>query len=109
LKNSYTLWVRVASSISVEPLMDLATVFAFVNSVILLVLIYFYARISLRTKASYSVGLALFACFLLLQNLFTVFAYVSMAPVFGSEALPFLSAIGAFEFVGLLVLLRMTV
>ncbi len=95
--------------IAVEPLMDLATGLAFVNSVILVALIFFYAKISVRTRATYSVGLAIFASFLLLHNLLTIFAYVSMAPVFGAGALPFLSAIGAFELAGLIVLLRMTV
>lgn len=89
--------------------MSVATGFALVNSAILVVLIYFYSRISLRTKAAYSAGLAIFASFLLLHNLFTVFAYVSMSPLFGAGALPFLSVIGAFELAGLLVLLRLTV
>lgn len=89
--------------------MSLATGFSLVNSVILVVLIYPYSKISLKTRAAYSVGLTVFASFLLLDNLFTVFVCVSMAPVFGTEALPFLSAIGAFELAGLLVLLRLTI
>jgi len=89
--------------------MSLATLLALANSIILVVLIYLYARISLRTRAAYSAGLVVFATFLLLHNLLTIFAYVSMSPVFGTEALPFLSAIGALELAGLLVLLRLTV
>ena len=81
---------------------------ATVNSAILLGLIYVYAKISVRTRASYSIGLVIFAALLLLQNLLTAVAYGTMSPVFGSEALPYLSAMGAAEFAGLLVLLRMT-
>lgn len=81
---------------------------ATVNSAILLGLIYVYAKISVRTRASYSIGLVIFAGLLLLQNLLTAVAYGTMSPVFGSEALPYLSAMGAAEFAGLLVLLRMT-
>ena len=81
---------------------------ATVNSAILLGLIYVYAKISVRTRASYSIGLVIFAGLLLLQNLLTAVAYGTMSPVFGSEALPYLSAMGAAELAGLLVLLRMT-
>lgn len=88
--------------------MDFAVGLAVANSVLLLGLIYLYSKIAARTKAAYSVGLAVFAGLLLLQNLLTVFAYVTMAPLFGEEALPFLSGIGALEFGGLLVLFRLT-
>lgn len=81
---------------------------ASVNSVILVALIYLYARIASRTKATYSVGLLVFGTLLLLHNLLTVFAYSTMSDLFGAEALPFLSAMGAAELAGLLVLLRIT-
>lgn len=81
---------------------------AFANSLVLIALIYLYARIALKTRATYSVGLALFAGLLLMHNLLTVFAYAAMAPLFGHDALPYLSGIGALEFCGLLVLLKLT-
>ena len=89
-------------------MMDLAIGLALVNSGILLGLIYLYSRIAIRTRAVYSVGLALFGSFLLLHNLLTVFAYASMAPLFGADAIPYLTAIGAFELAGLIVLFRLT-
>jgi uncharacterized membrane protein len=91
-----------------ETMMWTATGLALANSVILVGLIYLYGRIAVRTKATYSIGLALFAGLLLTHNLLTVFAYMSMAPLFGADALPYLSGIGALEFGGLCVLLRMT-
>lgn len=81
---------------------------ALANSLVLIGLIYLYSRIAVKTKATYSVGLAVFAGLLLMHNLLTVFAYVAMAPLFGQDALPFLSGIGALEFGGLLVLLKLT-
>ncbi len=89
--------------------MLLAIGLAGANSAILLGLIYLYARIALRSKAAYSIGLAVFGLLLLSHNLLTIFAYLAMAPLFGAEALPFLSGIGALEFGGLLVLLKLTV
>ena len=88
--------------------MGLAIGLASVNSVILLVLIYLYGRIAVRTHASYSIGLVIFGGLLLLHNLLTAFAYGTMSPLFGDDALPYLSAMGGAELAGLLVLLRMT-
>jgi len=89
-------------------MMDFAIGLAIANSVILVGLIYLYAGIATKTKAVYSIGLSFFAGLLLLQNLLTAFAYLTMAPLFGEGALPFLSGIGALEFGGLLVLLKLT-
>jgi uncharacterized membrane protein len=89
-------------------MMGAAVGLALANSLVLIGLIYLYARIAMKTRATYSVGLAVFAGLLLLHNLLTVFAYATMAPLFGTDALPFLSGIGALEFGGLLVLLKLT-
>jgi hypothetical protein len=89
-------------------MMEIAVVFAGLNSIILIFLLALYGRIAVKTKAMYSVGLMIFALFLLAQNLATVYSYVAMAPFFEPAALPFLSAISALEFVGLLVLARIT-
>jgi hypothetical protein len=89
-------------------MMDIAVIFATMNSVILFVLLVIYGRIVTKTRASYSIGLMIFALFLLAQNLATIYSYVDMAPFFEPQALPFLSSISALEFVGLLVLARIT-
>jgi Mg/Co/Ni transporter MgtE len=91
-----------------EALMYVAIGLASINSAILAGLVFLYAKISIRSHASYSIGLAFFAGMLLLQNLLTAFAYGTMSPLFGSEALPYLSTIGGAELVGLLMLLRIT-
>ena len=89
-------------------MLDLAIIFATLNTIVLLVLLVMYGRIALKSRAAHSVGLVVFALFLLAQNLMTVLAYVMMSPWFGSGALPFLSGISALEFVGLLVLAKIT-
>lgn len=89
--------------------MEVAAALAGANVIVLLSLIYLYGRLALRSRAIYSVGLVIFSLLLLSHNLLTVFAYVTKAPIFGAEALPFLAAIAALELGGLLVLLRMTI
>ena len=91
-----------------ESLMYVAIGLAIVNSAILLGLVYLYGRIAIRTRATYSIGLAFFAGLLFLHNLLTVVAYGTMSPLFGPDALPYLSAIGGAELAGLVVLLRIT-
>lgn len=91
-----------------EALMMLAIGLSTVNSGILLVLLYLYSNIVRKTKAMYAAGLMVFALLLLAHNMLTIFAYVLMAPVFGAEALPFLSGIAALELGGLAVLVKIT-
>jgi hypothetical protein len=78
------------------------------NVVLLTILLFLYGKIVLKTRATYAVGLSVFAVLLLANNLVSVISYVTMEPFFGVEALPHLSAIGAFELLGLIVLLRIT-
>jgi hypothetical protein len=89
-------------------MMDLAVIFAILNIIVLVVLLSVYGKIALKSKAAHSVGLVVFALFLLAQNLVTVGAYVTMSPFFGSGALPALSGISALEFAGLAVLAKIT-
>jgi hypothetical protein len=91
-----------------QTLMYTAIGIASVNSIILIGLVYLYSRIFFTSRASYPLGLTFFAAMLLLQNLLTAFAYGTMSPLFGADALPYLSLIGGTELVGLLLLLRMT-
>jgi len=98
-----------SSTLTMETMMLVAIGLAAVNSCILVGLMYLFGKIAIKTRASYSVGLAVFGGLLLLQNLLTVFAYVTMAPLFGSDALPVLSVIGGVELAGLAVLLKLTV
>jgi hypothetical protein len=88
--------------------MDVAILFSGLNAVLLVALLFIYAKIALRSRASHSVGLMFFAILLLANSLLTVYSYVAMAPFFGKEALPYLSMMSVLEFVGLAVLLKIT-
>ena len=89
-------------------MMDVAIVFSALNAILLLVLLYVFARIAIRSRASHSVGLMFFALLLLANSLLTAYSYATMAPFFGREALPYLSTMSVLEFVGLVVLLKIT-
>jgi hypothetical protein len=85
-----------------------AIIFSLLNSGMLLVLLYVFARIAIRSRASHSIGLTFFALLLLANSALTAYSYATMAPFFGADALPFLSTISVLEFVGLAALLKIT-
>jgi hypothetical protein len=91
-----------------NPMMVVAIVFSSLNSVLLLILLFVFAGIAIRSRASHSIGLMFFALLLLANSVLTAYSYATMAPFFGKEALPFLSTISVLEFVGLAVLLKIT-
>lgn len=88
--------------------MDVAIVFSGLNAAMLLVLLYFYAKIAVRSHAAHSIGMAFFAVLLLATSVLTAYSYAAMSPFFGDAALPYLSAIAIVEFLGLAVLVRIT-
>ena len=88
--------------------MDVAILFSGLNAAVLLALLYFYVRIAFRSRAAHSLGMAFFALLLLANSVLTVYSYSAMSPFFGSEALPYLSAISVLEFFGLAALLKIT-
>jgi len=92
-----------------NPMMDVAIIFSGFNAALLLALLWIYVRIAFRSRAVHSVGLVFFAVLLLANSVLTVYSYVAMAPLFGIDALPYLSTMSVLEFVGLAVLLRITV
>jgi hypothetical protein len=92
-----------------EPLILIATLFGSFNIVLLGALIYLYLRIFARTHASYSIGLLIFAVFLLLHNAVIVGGYVLMTPFFGDQVYPVLVGFTVLEFGGIIALLRITV
>ncbi|MHB8701851.1 MAG: hypothetical protein ACYC7D_12670 [Nitrososphaerales archaeon] len=89
-------------------MMLLTVSLASINSILLLVLLFLYGKIVLKTRASYAVGLMIFAVLLLAHNLLSIFAYVDMEPFFGAAALPYLSGIAALELGGIIMLLKVT-
>lgn len=92
--------------------MDLLLAFAValygVNAILFGALAYVYGRTALRTHAAYPLGLFIFSILLLGHALGTALGYTLLTAYIASEAYPFMSAMGAFEFVGAVALLRIT-
>lgn len=91
-----------------DPMMAVAIVFSALNGVLLVILLFVFAGIAIRSRASHSIGLVFFALLLLANSVLTAYSYATMAPFFGREALPYLSTMSVLEFVGLAVLLKIT-
>jgi len=90
-------------------MMDLATVFAGLNVLLLAGLLVMYGRIFRKSRSVYTVGLVVFALALLFQNAMTLFAYFTMAPFFGEGVLPYLLATSVLEFASVAAVFGITV
>jgi hypothetical protein len=87
----------------------IATLFAAFNIIVLVALIYLYARIVAKTRAGYSLGLLIFAILLMAHNVVTIWGYAVLGTFFGDPLYPFLVGITVCEFGGLVALLKVTV
>lgn len=90
------------------PLLSVAVALYAVNAVLFGFLAYVYGKTALSTRARYPVGLFIFAILLLVQAAGTAVAYVFLGEYFGDGAFPAMSAMAAFEFVGVVALLKTT-
>gem|GEM_PF-6255392 len=90
-------------------MLQLAILLYTLNSVILSILSIIYARTAIKTRAAYPISLLFFSLLLLLHSAGTAIAYFTLSPYFGDEAMPFMSIVGAFELLGLLALLKVTI
>jgi hypothetical protein len=91
-----------------HPYVEMAVFFSFLNAVILLGLLYVYTRILLKTHASYTFGLIIFAGLLLIQNLVTLSSYLFMTEFYSWQLYPVIDVVSVFEFAALLALLKVT-
>ena len=79
------------------------------NMTIHVVLLVVYSRIFIKTRATFTVGLAVFAGMLMLHNGIAVYGYFAMAPLYSRELLPYFVGIHIAELIGLIALLKVTV
>ncbi len=89
--------------------MDLSSIVSMVNMAILVILLAVYANIYRKTRATFTVGLLIFAGMLMLHNMIAVYGYFVMAPLYSDELLPYFIAIHIAELAGLIALLKVTV
>ena len=90
-------------------MMDVSSIVSMANMAILISLLAVYGRIYSKTRATFTVGLMVFAGMLMLHNVLAVYAYFAMAPLYSDELLPYFAAIHVAELAGLLALLKVTV
>jgi hypothetical protein len=90
-------------------LMDISSLVSMANMAILVVLLVVYARIYIKTRATFTIGLAVFVSMLMLHNGIAVYGYFAMAPLYSDELLPYFAGIHIAELAGLISLLKVTV
>ena len=91
-----------------DPLIGANAIVASANIAVLIALLVLYARVYRSSKASFTVGLILFASLLMLHNVIVVYGYFIMEPLYAPALVPYFLAIHVAELGGLLVLLRIT-
>jgi hypothetical protein len=90
-------------------LMDISSLVSMANMAILVALLIVYTRIYNKTRANFTVGLAVFAGMLMLHNGIAVYGYFAMAPLYSNELQPYFVGIHMAELIGLIALLKVTV
>ncbi len=88
--------------------MLLTAIVSFANIIILTALFVTYAKIYKTNKAVFTLGLMFFSIMMMLHNIIAVYAYFSMAPLYGLELHPYILLIHITELAGLAVLLKIT-
>src|SRR5881409_1136954 len=90
-------------------LMDVSSIVGMANMAILIALLTVYANIYRKTRATFTVGLMVFAGMLMLHNVIAVYGYFAMAPLYSNDLLPYFVGIHIAELGGLVALLKATV
>ena len=90
-------------------LMDISSLVSMANMAILVALLGVYARIYIKTRAAFTIGLAVFASMLMLHNGIAIYGYFAMAPLYSNELLLYFAGIHIAELVGLMALLKVTI
>jgi hypothetical protein len=90
-------------------LMDISSLASMANMAILIALLVVYARIYIKTRATFTIGLVVFASMLMLHNGIAIYGYFAMAPLYSDKLLLYFAGIHIAELVGLIALLKVTV
>jgi len=105
-KTKYAIFI--AKLVILTLLLQLSAVVSGLNIAILLGLLVIYARSFHRIKSGFTVGLVLFALFLIIHNGLGVFSYIFMDGYFDVSIAPFMFSLSSAELVGLSILLGTT-
>jgi hypothetical protein len=91
-----------------ELLVEINAIVSIATIIILSLLLYFYTKIYLKTKATFTIGLMFFAGMFVTQNLIVIYAYFAMAPLYAEDLLPYFLLIHIAELAGFASLLKIT-
>jgi hypothetical protein len=87
---------------------SVATVTSALNVILLVGLLYMYARIALKTRAGYTLGLMFFSGLLVAQNSGMVYVCGFLTDYYNWQLAPYFAVVAVLEFVGLLALFKVT-
>ena len=87
---------------------SVATVTSALNVILLVGLLYLYARMALKTRAGYTLGLMFFSGLLVAQNSGMVYVCGFLTDYYNWQLAPYLAVVAVLEFVGLLALFKVT-
>lgn len=91
-----------------ENLMEINAIVSIGTIIISGILLYLYAKIYSKVRATFTIGLMFFASMLVVQNLIVVYAYFVMAPLYAEGLLPYFLFIHIAELAGVASLLKIT-
>ena len=91
-----------------DTVVSVAVGMASLNVVLLMALLYLYARIASKTHAGYTYGLMIFSGLLLAQNSVMVYLCAFLTNLYDWQLSPYFAAIAVLEFAGLLILFKVT-
>lgn len=88
--------------------MQLTAVTSLGNIAILTALLMVYTKIYRISKAVYTLGLMFFSIMMIIQNIIGAYAYFTMSQLYSPQLYPYILGIDIAEFVGISILLKIT-
>lgn len=89
-------------------LMSLTTIMAAVSSIMLAGLLHIYIRNLKKIKSNFTIGLFIFALLFLIQNLVSLYYYLTMMKYYSPEVEVHVFILTLLQTIGFLVLLKIT-
>ncbi len=88
--------------------MQLTAIISLVNIAILAALLVVYTKIYRISKAVYTLGLMFFSIMMMIQNIIGAYAYFTMSQLYSPQLYPYILGIDIAEFIGISILLKIT-
>ena len=89
-------------------MMSITTVLTVISTVLLILLIYVYSRNLKRAKSGFTIGLFIFALLFLIQNIVSVYFYLTMMDYYASGVEVHAFILTLLQTIGFAILLKIT-